>query len=116
MPLKVYSRKIQPPPESLHVLVIEPKKGTISSSNVLDDVDLPLAVSSSNILDDLDLPVAGKEKRQCTQHPLTYFVTLDNLSSPYRALISKLNSIEPPKTVQKALKDENWREAMMEEM
>ena len=89
MPLKVYSRRKQLAPETPHVPVIQPEKGTNS-------IDL--------------------KKRQYTQHPLSHFVSLEKLSPSYKAFVSKLNSIETPKTVQEALRNDNWRKAMMEEM
>ena len=65
-------------------------------------------------LDDLDLPIAlRKEKGQCTRHPLSHF---EKLSPSYQAFVSKLNSIETPKTVHEALRNDNQRKALMEEM
>ena len=105
-PLKVYSRRMQPALESLHAPTIHPDKGienqTISTPNDISNLDLPI--------------VLRKEKRQCTQHPLSNFVSFENLSSSYRAFVSRLSSIKIPKSVQEALSDENWKKAMLEEM
>ena len=105
-PLKVYSRRMQPALESLHAPTIHPDKGienqTISTPNDISNLDLPI--------------ILRKEKRQCTQHPLSNFVSFDNLSSSYRAFVSRLSSIKIPKSVQEALSDENWKKAMLEEM
>ena len=105
-PLKVYSRRMQPALESLHAPTIHPDKGienqTISTPNDISNLDLPI--------------VLRKEKRQCTQHPLSNFVSFENLSSSYQAFVSRLSSIKIPKSVQEALSDENWKKAMLEEM
>lgn len=48
MPLKVYSRRMQPVLESLHAPTIDHDKGTqnqiVSTSNVINDLDLPIAL------------------------------------------------------------------------
>ena len=104
--LEVYSRRMQPALEFLHALTIHPNKGTENQT-----------ISTPNDISNLDLPIAlRKEKRQCTQHPLSNFVSFDNLSFSYQALVSKLSFIKVPETVQEALRDENWMKAILEEM
>ena len=106
MPLKVYSRRIQPALRSLHAPTIHPDKDTENQTT-----------STSNDISDFDLPIAlRKEKRQCTQYPLSNFVSFDNQSSSYQAFVSKLSSIKIPKPVRKALRNENWKKAILEEM
>lgn len=69
---------------------------------------------SSNMFNDLHLPIAVRNsKRHCTQYPLTNFVSFNNLSTSYKTFVTKLNSID---ICQEVLGDENWREAMQEEM
>ena len=112
VPLKVYSRRKQLAPETPHVPVIQPEKGTNSI-----DLDAQKKGNDFLSLNDLDLPIAlRKEKRQCTQHPLSHFVSLEKLSPSYQAFVLKLNSIETPKIVQEALRNDNWRKEMREEM
>ncbi|RVW29700.1 Retrovirus-related Pol polyprotein from transposon TNT 1-94 [Vitis vinifera] len=97
---------MQPALEFLHALTIHPNKGTENQT-----------ISTPNDISNLDLPIAlRKEKRQCTQHPLSNFVSFDNLSFSYQALVSKLSFIKVPETVQEALRDENWMKAILEEM
>ena len=68
MALKVYSRRMQPALKSLHTLTIHPDKDTENQTT-----------STPNDISDLDLPIAlRKEKRQCTQYPLSNFVSFDN--------------------------------------
>ena len=107
MSLKVYSRRKQLALETPYVPIIQPKKGTNSI-----DPDTQKKGNDFLSLNALDLPIAlTKEKRQCTQHPLIHFVSLEKLSPSYQAFLSKLNSIETPKTVQEALRNDNWGES-----
>ena len=47
---------------------------------------------------------------------MSHFVSLEKLSPSYQAFVLKLNSIETPKIVQEALRNDNWRKEMREEM
>ena len=66
--------------ESLYTLTINLEKGienqTISTLNVINDLDSLIALR--------------KEKRQCTQHPLTNFVSFDTCHSHIEHLLPNL--------------------------
>lgn len=65
----------------------------------------------------LDLPIAiRKGVRNCTKHPLAKFVSYHRLSPTHISFLTSLDSIVIPKSVEEALKDPNWKEAMLEEM
>jgi hypothetical protein len=51
--------------------------------------------------------------RSCTQHPLSNYVSYENLSPIFRAFTSQE---EIPNTVQDALKVPEWKEAVFKEM
>lgn len=54
---------------------------------------------------DLDPSIAvRKGKRNCTQHPISHYVSYHNLSDNYKAFMSSLNTIETPQTAQEALR------------
>ena len=73
--------------------------------------------SSNPNYDDLDLPiVVRKGVWSCTQHPLTNFLSYHRLSQNHKGFLASLDSIVIPKTVEEALRDQNWKQAMMEEM
>lgn len=66
---------------------------------------------------DLDLPIAlRKGVRTCTKHPVANFLSYHRLSPTYRSFITTLDASVIPKSVEEALKDPNWKEAMVEEM
>ena len=65
-PLKAYSRRMQSVQESLNAPIISLETGIEQVSNSIDNLNLPIALKKGN--------------RQCTQHPLSNFVSFDNLS------------------------------------
>ncbi|RVW75443.1 Retrovirus-related Pol polyprotein from transposon RE1 [Vitis vinifera] len=67
---------------------------------------------------DLHLPIAlGKAIRKCTlTHPISNFISFENLSPSHRAFLTPLIPIEIPQAVQEALKSENGRKVMEEEI
>ena len=66
---------------------------------------------------DMDLPIAiRKGVRNCTKHPLANFLSYHHLSPTHKSFLTSLDSIVIPKSVEEALKDPNWKEAMLEEM
>ena len=86
----------------------------------LTDFILNESVSEEPISQDLDLSIALiKATRKCVQHPLypiSQFVSLHHLSLQHKNFLTTLDSIDIPKTIQEALKDKNWTQAMKEEM
>ena len=64
-----------------------------------------------------DLPIAlRKGKRTCIKYPISQFVSSKHLSLQHQSFIAAIDSIQIPTSVQEALKDENWVQAMNEEM
>jgi len=64
-----------------------------------------------------DLPIAlRKEKISCAKYPISQIVSTKKLSMQHRSFLSAIDSIRIPTSVQEALKDENWIQAMNEEM
>jgi len=56
-----------------------------------------------------DLLIAlRKEKRSCVKYPISQFVSTEKLYMQHRSLLSAIDSIRIPTSVQEALKDENW--------
>jgi hypothetical protein len=95
-PLQVYTRRtsaLAPPPSS------------VPSSD-------PLPPASDS------LPIAlRKGTRSCTtKHPINQFVSTNSLSPSHSCFISHLSTVSTPKTVQDALFDSGWRQAMELEM
>ena len=69
------------------------------------------------VSDNLDAPIAHRKGvRQCTQHPISQFVSYDCLSPSYRAFVSSLSSISIPQNWQDAFMIPKWKGAMVEEM
>jgi hypothetical protein len=64
------------------------------------------------------LPIAlQKGTRSCTtKHPISQFVSISSLSPSHSCFISHLSTVSTPKTVQDALPDSGWRQAMELEM
>ncbi|RDX97989.1 hypothetical protein CR513_19160, partial [Mucuna pruriens] len=64
-----------------------------------------------------DMPIAlRKGKRSCVKYPISQFVCTDHLSVQHQSFIVAIDAIKIPTSVQEALKDENWVQAMKEEM
>ena len=81
--------------------------GTGSSSS-----DNPETIS-----DRLDEPIALKKGvRSCTQHPISKFVSYDNLSPWFHAFTTNLSRIDVPRTIEDALAVPEWKNAVLEEM
>ena len=57
---------------------------------------------------DLDLPIAiRKGTRICTRHPISKYVSYGNLSPKYRAFTTKISKLVIPRSIKKALDDQN---------
>ncbi|XP_071909660.1 uncharacterized protein [Coffea arabica] len=66
---------------------------------------------------DLDLPIAiRKGTRTCTRHPISKYVSYDNLSPKYRAFTTEISKLVIPRNIKEALVDQNWKSAVFEEM
>ncbi|XP_028075721.1 uncharacterized protein LOC114277963 [Camellia sinensis] len=62
-------------------------------------------------------PLLKKEGvRSCTQHHISHFVSYTNLSSSYKAFLSKVYFVSLPSNFQDAISTLEWKHAMMEEM
>ncbi|RVW87656.1 Retrovirus-related Pol polyprotein from transposon RE1 [Vitis vinifera] len=100
--LKVHSRKGKSTTSS-HIPSSKPESGNENThSSVYNDLYWPIALR--------------KGTKQCTQHPISNFTSLHCLSSTYRAFITQMSFVEIPNTIQEALRDENCRKAINEEM
>ncbi|XP_024024098.1 uncharacterized protein LOC112092356 [Morus notabilis] len=74
-------------------------------------------ISNTPEIPDIDIPIAHRKKpRSCTLHPISKFVSQENLTNGFQAFVSNLNNIEILKNVQKALAIPEWRNVVMEEM
>lgn len=79
--------------------------------------DAPAKCSPCPEPTDLDLPIAlRKGIRSCTQHPMSNYLSYHCLSSTHRGFLSSLDAIVIPTSVEEALKNPKWKEAMLEEM
>ncbi|RDY00930.1 hypothetical protein CR513_15813, partial [Mucuna pruriens] len=64
-----------------------------------------------------DMPIAlRKGKRSYLKYPISQFMRTDHLFVQHQSFIAALVAIKTPTSVQEALKDENWVQAMKEEM
>ncbi|RDX85953.1 putative mitochondrial protein, partial [Mucuna pruriens] len=64
-----------------------------------------------------DMPIAlRKGKRSYVKYPISQFVCTNHLFIQYRSFIVAFDAIKTPTSVQETLKDENWVQAMKEEM
>ena len=60
-----------------------------------------------------------KKPRECTKYPLyplSHFVSFDRFSPPHKSFLLSLNTITIPRNLSEALSQEEWRNAMREEM
>ena len=82
------------------------------------EVSTPIPDSLHRPLDNSDeLPIAlRKGKRTCAKYPISQFVSSKHLSVQHQSFISAIDSVRVPTSVQEALKDKNWIQAMNEEM
>ena len=72
-----------------------------------------------------DLPIAiRKGTRTCTQkspktstnHPISKYVSYQNLSQNHRAFTSKITNLFVPRNIEEALDDPNWKLAVLDEL
>ncbi|RDX89320.1 hypothetical protein CR513_28972, partial [Mucuna pruriens] len=94
---------------------------SIPNNSIEEQVQLFEAEVSipDNSIEDVtdDMPIAlRKGKRSCVKYPISQFVRTDHLSIQHQSFIAAIDAIKTPTSVQEALKDENWVQAMKEEM
>ncbi|RDX78941.1 hypothetical protein CR513_40699, partial [Mucuna pruriens] len=64
-----------------------------------------------------DMPIAlRKGKRSCLKYLISQFVHIDHLFVQHQSFIAAIDAIKTPRSVHKALKDENWVQVMKKEM
>lgn len=81
-------------PESEHVL------GTNSSSSG----------NPKNISETLDVPIAHRKGvRSCTKHPISKFVSYENLFPSFHAFTTNLSSVNIPRSVKEAFDVPEWK-------
>ena len=109
-PFKVYSRRTKPTdlqPTNLSDLEVSPNKPTDTTGV---DIQQPLA-------DELNIPIAlRKGRRTCTKHPITNFLGYSKLSPCFKTFTLSLDNVEIPRNIYQALQDENWKNAIKEEI
>lgn len=102
----VYSRK--PKPKYKENLTL----GTVRESELMM---APKSHESES--PDINLLIALKKKPWlCTLHPISKFISYNNLSIGFRAFTSNLDRAEIPKCIQEALTIPKWKDTVMEEM
>ncbi|XP_072062320.1 uncharacterized protein [Arachis hypogaea] len=97
----------------------------IQSENPKDGPTLQELPGKSEIVtSNNNLPIAlRKETRTCTKkvlktstnHPISNYVSYQNLSQKHRAFTSKITNLFEPRNIEEALDDPNWKLAVMEE-
>ncbi|RDY12343.1 hypothetical protein CR513_02876, partial [Mucuna pruriens] len=72
-----------------------------------------------NLIEDVtnDMFIAlRKGKQSCIKYHISQFMCTDHHSIQYQSFIVAIDAIKTPTSVHKALKDENWVQAMKDEM
>ncbi|RDX91841.1 putative mitochondrial protein, partial [Mucuna pruriens] len=80
--------------------------------------ELEVSILDNSIEDVIDyLSIAlRKGIRSCVKYPISQFVRIDHLFVQHQSFTIAIDAIKAPTSVQEALKDENWVQAMKEEM
>ncbi|RDX89133.1 putative mitochondrial protein, partial [Mucuna pruriens] len=94
---------------------------SIPDNSIEEQVQLfePKVSIPDNSIEDVthDMPIAlRKGKQSYVKYPISQFVCTDHLSIQHQSFIISIDTIKTPILVQEALKDENWVQAMKEEM
>ncbi|RVW47679.1 hypothetical protein CK203_095457 [Vitis vinifera] len=93
------------------------RRVSIPSLMQVQESNLQSGIETPPPINDLDVPIALKKGiRNCTQHPLSHFVSLDKLSPQYKSFFTQVDPIQIPQTHHEALMDKNWKNATNEEM
>ena len=103
--LRVYSRKQNSQGNkllmnSMHCPESELVLGTNSSSSG----------NPKNISETLDVPIAHRKGvRSCTKHPISKFVSYENLFPSFHAFTTNLSSVNIPRSVKEAFDVPEWK-------
>ncbi|RDX70624.1 hypothetical protein CR513_50118, partial [Mucuna pruriens] len=94
---------------------------SIPDNSIEEQVQLfePEVSIPDNSIEDVtnDMPIAlRKGKRSCVKYLISQFVRTDHLFVQHQSFITTIDAIKTPTSVQEDLKDENWVQAMKEEM
>ncbi|KAI5401680.1 hypothetical protein KIW84_066232 [Lathyrus oleraceus] len=114
-PTLVYQRRSKP--NLLHKQIQSPEpEVSIENDSSGDDC----AISDTCDTNPVDLPIAlRKDKRSCPslyRHPISQYVSTKHLSTQYQSFIAAVDSVKIPSSVEEALQNRNWVQAMDEEM
>ncbi|KAI5405319.1 hypothetical protein KIW84_052193 [Lathyrus oleraceus] len=114
-PTLVYQRRSKP---DLLQKQIQPPEPEVSTEN--DSSSDDCAISDTCDTNPVDLPIAlRKDKRSCPslyRHPISQYVSTKHLSTQYQSFIAAVDSVKIPSSVEEALQNRNWVQAMDEEM
>jgi len=71
------------------------------------------SVSSS----DFDVPIAlRKGKQSCTDHPISYFISYDNLTPSFHQFVMSLSSVSLPRPYEEVILIPAWKQSIDEEI
>lgn len=114
-PTLVYQRRSKPDLLQKQIQSPEPEVSTENDSSSDD-----CAISDTCDTNPVDLPIAlRKDKRSCPslyRHPISQYVSTKHLSTQYQSFIAAVDSVKIPSSVEEALQNKNWVQAMDEEM
>ncbi|KAI5447909.1 hypothetical protein KIW84_015381 [Lathyrus oleraceus] len=114
-PTLVYQRRSKPDLLQKQIQSPEPEVSTENDSSSDD-----CAISDTCDTNPVDLPIAlRKDKRSCPslyRHPISQYVSTKHLSTQYQSFIAAVDSVKIPSSVEEALQNRNWVQAMDEEM
>ncbi|RDX94029.1 hypothetical protein CR513_23634, partial [Mucuna pruriens] len=91
-------------------LLLQQIKSSEPEVNILEDDN-----DSKEVIDNIPITVR-KGKRPCARYPISQFVCIDHISLQHESFITTIDAIKMPTLVQEAMKDNNWIQAMKEEM
>ncbi|KAK8365622.1 hypothetical protein V6Z11_A02G067900 [Gossypium hirsutum] len=118
---EVQSSEVQPPDQGKHKKQV-PKIQVYSRRNRSPETDTTVPIASptedcsetevSPPSPSIYLPIAvRKGTRSCTQHPISRFVSYENLSKSYKTFVTNVDSVKTPKNIEEALESAEWRQA-----
>ncbi|KAI5442315.1 hypothetical protein KIW84_011401 [Lathyrus oleraceus] len=114
-PTLVYQRRSKPDLLQKQIQSPEPEVSTENDSSSDD-----CAISDTCDTNPVDLPIAlRKDKRSCPslyRHPISQYVSTKHLSTQYQSFIAAIDYVKIPSSVEEALQNRNWVQAMDEEM
>ena len=120
--IKIYTRKRATKRNELPLPLALPSPspivdpGTTSLPSSIPHILEPI-VESESINIEFDEPIATRKGvRTCTKHPISQYVSYNNLSPSFRAFTTSITDDETPKSIQEALGIPRWKEAVLEEM